>query len=55
MAVNKSSLRALVVLEFVEEEESNGEGKKEKNLGITQTLFNNYEWKTEIGLKRHNI
>ena len=60
MAENKSTLRDLVVLKLIDsleekEEESNGRGKKknwikkEKNYNITQALYKNYKWKTQMG------
>ena len=63
MAVNKSTLRALVVLGLIDsdeerEKESNEQRKtknwiqKEKNLDITQTLCKNYDFKTQMDLRR---
>ena len=60
MAVNKCTLRALVVLELigsdeekkkkVMDEKRQGIGsKKEKNWAIVQTLCKNYEWRSQMG------
>ena len=63
MAVNKRTLRALVVLELIDtdeekEEESNGRRKtgnwikKGKNLDFMQTLCKNYNYKTQVSLRK---
>ena len=63
MAVNKSTLRALVVLGLIDSDEerkkeSNEQRKtknwiqKKKNLDIMQTLCKNYDFKTQMDLRR---